>query len=282
MKLSIITINRNNAEGLRKTIGSVVSQSVRDFEYIVIDGASTDGSVDVIKENEDRIDQWVSEPDKGIYDAMNKGMNLSRGTYALMLNSGDYFVEECVVERILPQLLDEDILQGNVLYEKGEVWMRDKGFARSRLRLDEIFMAYFPHQACFIRKDLWKTMGGYDIRLKKHADSAFFMEALAFRNARYRYVDIDVSVFDCNGVTSISDSKSRKDSAEEMILFSKEKVPMRVAEFIEETRTPLQWYELSHRNALIGFCARTLFHIAKKLCKCDEKIYIEKIEKRNS
>ena len=98
MKLSIITINRNNAEGLRKTMESVLSQTYRDMEYIVVDGASTDQSVNVIKEcvnqlkNEDRrmkLD-WMSEPDTGIYNAMNKGIKKATGEYLLFLNSGDW------------------------------------------------------------------------------------------------------------------------------------------------------------------------------------------------
>lgn len=79
MKLSIITINRNNAAGLRRTIESVVSQTYTDFEYIIIDGASTDGSVEVIKEYSDKITYWVSEPDTGIYNAMNKGILKAQG-----------------------------------------------------------------------------------------------------------------------------------------------------------------------------------------------------------
>ena len=89
MKLSVITINFNNRDGLRKTIESVVNQTYNDFEYIIIDGGSTDGSVDVIKEYADRIDYWVSEPDKGIYNAMNKGIDVAKGEYCIFMNSGD-------------------------------------------------------------------------------------------------------------------------------------------------------------------------------------------------
>ena len=89
MRLSIITINYNNREGLRKTIESVVNQTYRNFEYIIIDGGSTDGSVEVVKEYADRISYWVSEPDNGIYNAMNKGVLAANGKYIQFLNSGD-------------------------------------------------------------------------------------------------------------------------------------------------------------------------------------------------
>ena len=105
MKLSVITINYNNRDGLRKTIESVVNQTCRDFEYIIIDGGSTDGSVDVIKQYADRIDYWVSEPDKGIYHAMNKGIAVAHGEYLNFMNSGDCFYESTVVENVL-QLKD--------------------------------------------------------------------------------------------------------------------------------------------------------------------------------
>ena len=86
MKFTIITINYNNVKGLKKTIDSVISQNFSDYEFIIIDGASTDGSVDIIKEYSPHISYWVSEPDKGIYHAMNKGITVSRGEYLLFLN----------------------------------------------------------------------------------------------------------------------------------------------------------------------------------------------------
>ena len=103
MKLSIITINRNNATGLEKTMRSVATQTFKDFEYIVVDGASTDGSVDVIKKLEPEFKhlKWVSEPDSGIYNAMNKGMRMASGEYFQILNSADCLASEDVIERML-------------------------------------------------------------------------------------------------------------------------------------------------------------------------------------
>ena len=103
MKLSIVTINRNNAVGLQKTMQSVASQSFRDFEYIIIDGASTDNSVEVIKNLEAEFDhlKWVSEPDTGIYNAMNKGIRMATGEYVQILNSADCLAAEDVIERML-------------------------------------------------------------------------------------------------------------------------------------------------------------------------------------
>ena len=111
--LSIITINLNNREGLRKTIESVVNQTFQDFEFIVIDGASTDGSVEVIQDYP-RINYWISEPDTGIYNAMNKGIAKATGEYCLFLNSGDTLFQINTLTGILQSNPKGDIIFGNV------------------------------------------------------------------------------------------------------------------------------------------------------------------------
>ena len=121
MRYSIITINYNNRDGLRKTIESVVNQSCRDIEYIVIDGGSTDGSVEVIEEYAGKIDYWVSERDKGIYNAMNKGLAQAHGEYLNFMNSGDCFHDNDVLIN-LPQDADEDIIFGKALRSDGNIW----------------------------------------------------------------------------------------------------------------------------------------------------------------
>ena len=127
-KLSIITINLNNAEGLRKTIPSVISQTYCDFEYIVIDGGSTDGSVDVIKKYADKLSYWVSEPDAGIYNAMNKGIRKAGGEYCQFLNSGDWLVAPDVTERMAKDMPDCAICYGNMITIQNGEKMVQKGF----------------------------------------------------------------------------------------------------------------------------------------------------------
>ena len=121
MILSIITINRNNSVGLEKTLKSVGSQKCKEFEHVIVDGASTDGGVDVIREYADSLGnrvKWVSEPDKGIYNAMNKGIKMASGDYIQILNSGDSLVSDDVIKRMLAALKDTDFpssLYGNML-----------------------------------------------------------------------------------------------------------------------------------------------------------------------
>ena len=140
MKLSVVTINRNNASGLRKTIESVVNQTFHDFEYIVIDGASDDGSVDVIKEFADKITYWVSEPDGGIYSAMNKGVRKAQGEYVQFLNSGDFLVDGHVYERFFTGDIYADVAYGNRinLYPDGHTLL-SKGKQKSNLTFEDVY-----------------------------------------------------------------------------------------------------------------------------------------------
>jgi glycosyltransferase involved in cell wall biosynthesis len=117
LKLSIITVNLNNAAGLRKTIESVRAQTFKDFEHIIIDGDSTDESVAVIKKFEDGFSYWVSEPDGGIYQGMNKGTRVAKGEYCLYLNSGDYLYNSKVLEKVFKEKFSEDLVYGNSIIE---------------------------------------------------------------------------------------------------------------------------------------------------------------------
>ena len=197
MKISIITINLNNKDGLKKTIESVINQTVYDkVEYIIIDGGSTDGSIDVIKENLDKFSFWVSEKDNGIYNAMNKGIKVSTGDYLLFLNSGDYLKENNVLEKALPYL-EYDVVYGN----EWKVNERYKGPYEAKYpdKLDEGFFrrTSLPHQSTFIRAELFKE-NPYSETFKIISDWKFFIEA--FRCGKtYKHMPFIVSVYDCSG-----------------------------------------------------------------------------------
>lgn len=117
-KLSIITVNLNNREGLRKTIESVICQSFSDYEYIIIDGGSTDGSKELIELYQNKVTYWISETDKGIYNAMNKGIKTGKGDYCLFLNSGDWLVNSTVIEKEFSDSKQADIIYGNTIFSK--------------------------------------------------------------------------------------------------------------------------------------------------------------------
>lgn len=210
MKLSIITINYNNAEGLRKTMESVLKQTYHDFEYIIVDGASTDGSVDVIRKYENQLHLthstinllWSSEPDNGIYDAMNRGIRKAKGEYTLMLNSGDYLVDEYVLERIIPELDGTDIVQGNIVIEQEEKEIIKCGYGKSDISFIDVMKGHFLHQASFCKNDLFERYGCFDESYRINGDTVFFAKCLGFGNALFRYVDINIAHFDTTGISA--------------------------------------------------------------------------------
>lgn len=196
MKLSVITINYNNADGLRKTLESVTRQTFTDFEYIVIDGGSKDESVEVIKEFEDKITFWVSEPDNGIYHAMNKGVKAARGEYCALLNSGDIYVDEQVLERMFSQGVTADIAVGDMISDNGNV-MR----APEEVTMMFLMRGSLAHPASFTRRSLLLEHP-FNEQSKILGDHDFFMYALVKLNASYQRLEGTVSVFDLTGISS--------------------------------------------------------------------------------
>lgn len=203
MKLSVITINYNNKEGLRNTIDSIRNQTTHNFEYIIIDGGSTDGSVDVIKKNEDIIDYWVSESDHGIYDAMNKGVRAAKGMFLLFLNSGDGLNSSDVLKLTLPHLTDEiDLLSGyTVRKTKDGRYFRENAGSPDFMTIVSMFEAPLSHAGSFIRRQLLVNRP-YDEQYRIVSDWKFFMEAFLFDNVRYQHIDLDIAVFDSMGISS--------------------------------------------------------------------------------
>jgi glycosyltransferase involved in cell wall biosynthesis len=217
MKLSIITINFNNREGLKKTIESVIAQTFRDYEYLVIDGGSTDGSVDVIKQYAAQITYWVSEPDKGIYDAMNKGIGQSKGEYCQFLNSGDTLHSDTVLEKVFSEEYAEDIVTGNFveLYPHKTVLRKGRAYAREQegkfITLFDLFVGSISHQASFIRRKLFDQYGLYDVNYKIASDWIFFLKTIGLNDVKVKYVDIDIVYFSMDGISNTNLSLSHSE-----------------------------------------------------------------------
>jgi glycosyltransferase involved in cell wall biosynthesis len=201
MNLSIITINYNNSFDLEKTINTVINQTYRDFEYIIIDGGSTDGSLEVIKRYEDEINYWISEKDKGVFNAMNKGIKYANGTYLLMLNAGDLLGDNKVLERVFQAKgYQEDILFGDV-YRSVNGKIFEKSFFPDILTFNFFRQGSLSHQGTFIKKRLHDTIGLYDENLKYSADWKFFILAICKYNATYIHLPFFVAICDCTGLT---------------------------------------------------------------------------------
>ena len=155
MKYSIITVNYNNKEGLRKTIESVIHQTFRDFEYIIIDGGSNDGSAEVLKEYDKDIDYWVSEPDNGIYNAMNKGISQAHGDYLNFMNSGDSFYSPNILEKVSLYQTNADFIVGKDFHYNEEKQQGHASIQPPRTTMMHFFISTLDHQSSFIRRSLF-------------------------------------------------------------------------------------------------------------------------------
>jgi len=218
MKLSIITINYNNADGLRRTIESIVSQTFTDFEYIVIDGGSIDDSVDIIKQYESKITYWVSEPDKGIYNAMNRGILKATGEYCLFLNSGDWLVDKDVVIDFVNQNFEDEIISGNIILFVNENSELRSAIKKEDLGFEHLFNNRIPHPATFIKRSLFEKYGLYNENLKIVSDWEFFLKCLVLENCTYNNFDRVVSYFDMSGISSLPQNMDLQLNEREFVL----------------------------------------------------------------
>ena len=198
MKLSIITVNLNNRDGIQKTIDSVVSQTFKDFEWIVIDGGSTDGSKELIEKYADHFAYWVSEPDKGIYNAMNKGIKVAKGDYLQFLNSGDWFYNSNVLELVFKEQHTEDILYGDAEF----LCESEKMIIRYPDTLNNTFMLgdTLCHQATFIKCRLQRN-NLYNEKYTICADYDFFLREIIIKEISYRHLDLIVCSYDTTGIS---------------------------------------------------------------------------------
>ena len=212
MKLSIVTINYNNRDGLKQTIDSVVAQSYRDYEWIVIDGGSTDGSKDLIEDNSQYISYHVSEPDKGIYNAMNKGLLASHGEYLLFLNSGDYLFDKNVLEQVAPLLKDKDIYVGriNSVGKENASEEEQNDFSPEGI-LRKLSFSWIPHQASFFKRTVFSEYGLYREDLKIISDWWLYFRSLVIGNASAESISFIIANYDTNGISATQKSVPSKE-----------------------------------------------------------------------
>lgn len=191
MIVTIITVCRNHAQELERTIRSVESQTWQEKEYLVIDGASTDDSLDVIKAHEASITRWVSEPDQGIYDAMNKGVKMAQGEWVIFMNAGDTFAGDDTLQRVFGSPQDADVIYGDVI--KGELVKKAEA-PRNAHRM------FYCHQSAFVRTSCLREFP-FDIRHRMSADFKQ-VKQLYLSGKRFRQLDFPVANFDTQGVSN--------------------------------------------------------------------------------
>ncbi|MCQ2334404.1 MAG: glycosyltransferase [Paludibacteraceae bacterium] len=215
MKLSIITINFNDSIGLGKTLDSVARQSISqglELEHIIVDGGSKDASVEMICQYEQcalssRVVKWVSEPDDGIYNAMNKGIRMASGDYIEILNAGDRFASDDVLARMtsfVQSLIHQgeaaEIVYGNMIRQRADGIMEGKS-GEVAFSLRQYYSSTMNHDCCWIRRSLFDQYGLYDETLKIVSDWKWFMQVIALGHVKPVYVDIDMTIFDTTGVS---------------------------------------------------------------------------------
>ena len=199
-KYTIITINYNNGKELCRTIESVINQTFRDIEYIVIDGGSTDESVDIIKQHASHINFWVSERDNGVYHAMNKALQHAHGEYVNFMNSGDSFYSPRVLEEIDRLIGDADILFGNVCDpESGRIYGGVP--VSSEVTLLTLKKEILCHQGTFYRRRIFDRYP-YDESLRLIADWKVNVQAIVLDHCKVKVVDTLVANYDLTGMSS--------------------------------------------------------------------------------
>ena len=307
MKLSIITINYNNSEGLRKTLASVAAQTYPNIEHIIIDGGSTDGSVDVIREYEEkptpnpsqkgREIKWVSEKDKGIYNAMNHGIEIALGRrvvntnhtsnithhtsqeslcdYVQILNSGDILAAPDVTERMMAALdslnaqrstLNENgspaILYGNMIkkdFTTGKIIGKSREVEYS---LRQYYSSTMNHDCCYFRRNLFDIYGLYDENLKIFSEWKWFLQEIGLGHVKPVYVDIDVTIFDVSGISETNlalRNQERRQVLKELL------PPAILADYDAHAFEIEQMNRLRRRHlyGLVYFIERVLFKLEK-------------------
>jgi glycosyltransferase involved in cell wall biosynthesis len=204
MRVSVITVCKNSESTIEKAAKSVISQTYENREYIIIDGGSTDRTVDIIRKHEDKVDVLLSEPDSGIYNAMNKGIARSSGDVLFFLNSDDYFHDD----QVLSDIIDEFRKDSEVKVVYGNAVMFGGG-SEKLVRHDNVTKEYFYknticHQAVFARKEVYEIVGNFSEKYKIHADTDWLMRAyfMPGNAVWFKYVDRNVCFFSAGGICS--------------------------------------------------------------------------------
>ena len=294
MQLSIITINYNNAEGLRKTLASVVGQTYASIQHVIVDGNSSDASKDIIidyaehTKNPNHEIIWVSEKDKGIYNAMNKGIRMATGEYIQILNSGDILAANDVTERMFEAMgngqwaIDNDsnrqspianrpqipIFYGNMIKEYPD-GRRVVDRCQAKDYTPESFYYFYRgtlnHDCAYIRRDLFEKYGLYNEEMKICSDWEWYVRAIVLGGERTVYTNIDVTVFDMTGISELN-GKNRELIQKERREYLESILPATVLRDYDMFSLPIEQYRRLKKYHLWGvvyFVERVLFKFEK-------------------
>ena len=290
MKLTIITITYNNIEGLCRTIQSVQSQTFCDFEHIIVDGGSTDGSVELIREYADnqavRLSgckanqasdtlphalitsrsncvsaysvRWISEPDNGIYDAQNKGILMAQGEYCYFLNAGDTFCDENILQRMMINAYTDIVYGNEVLIDEHRTKI-GIAYGIKNPSFLHLYKSCMKHQASFICRNLFETYGVYDVDMRICADWDWFLRVIGFNDVTLEYRNVDVAYFDTNGYSYTHPEIERYET--ELIL--NRYMPSQLMQKDYELFSRYAYIKIADKNPILRFFLRVIMKLAK-------------------
>lgn len=204
--ISVITVCRNPGDAMRRTLESVLGHDHPSFEWIVVDGASSDGTAEWLAAQVKQIGKFLSEPDRGIYDAMNKGIRMAVGRYCLFLNGGDRFIGRHALRDLQRGVGDADIVYGDMAFS-GRQGTEVRTFRGAVVNEHFLYDTTLPHGSTMIRRELFRSLGPYDESFRIAADHEFFVRALR-RGASFQYVPVVVTEFFLDGVSSLPENRS--------------------------------------------------------------------------
>jgi glycosyltransferase involved in cell wall biosynthesis len=259
--LSIVTICRNDRPGLERTLASIRAQTWRDFEVELVDGASTDGTADLLRALSEPWLHVTSEPDRGIFDAQNKGWRRARGTWCLFLNAGDSLAAADVLGRVFAAKPTEDLILCDLLRE----WPTHTRRLRvpERITLEKLVTGAVLHPATLIKRDLLERVGPYDETLRIAADHDFFFRAIVGAGVSQRHLAIPLSIYAMGGISSNPKTDALK--AEERARILRRHVPAELLARFQEEEARRERGAGHRLRALLRPVARALRGLSRRL-----------------
>jgi glycosyltransferase involved in cell wall biosynthesis len=252
LKISIITVSYNSAATIRDTIESVLSQGYKDIEYIVVDGASKDSTMTIVNEYSDRISKIVSEPDKGIYDAMNKGISLATGDVIGILNSDDFYETNEVIDSVVKSFVsspDSQLIFGDIVFVNADdLNTVTRFYGAGHFRAWKLRFGWMPpHPATFVRAEAYKITGPYSVKYKISADYEMFVRLLLVHKLKFVRLDKILVRMRAGGVSTSGVKSSlhlnkeivqacRRNGVYTNLLMVLSKIPFKLLEYVRRPK----------------------------------------------
>jgi glycosyltransferase involved in cell wall biosynthesis len=218
-KISIITVTFNSEQFLEETISSVINQNYDNLEYIIIDGGSTDSTLEIIEKYEDHITYWASEDDRGIYDAINKGILVSKGDYIGIINSDDWY-ELGVLKSLVKSINDN---QPDIIHGILRLWENDKLMGLQGYTSNFLNYGMISHPTCFVKREVYNSIGLFNTKYVIAADYDFMLNCFN-RNVKFFYVEQVIANFRLSGISN--SNSSLRESETSQVLFSHKRISL--------------------------------------------------------